>query len=343
MNEANTEKRPTSAELKKQIDEATKAAKEQKVKVDLLNSGLPITAIADRINGNSTTDAPKAESKSQPAQGSETPPAQPATEKVAAPQESVELKEWAKKKGINWDTPDSVLLELRKKDQEFHRKQAERKREMGERPPVGQPPQGWTPAPTYQPAYQPVPQYPNYAPNQRQVIENLARQYNMLPEDFERFAQLNRDMTSTMLEQERQRHQRELEEMKKENIKNSEFRELSADPVFRRPEVAEEFHNVLEQMQESEPDSFENDPYAYRKAFDRALQNIGRRNLERSFDTTQDAGFQLPKNPPKPLGTGAGGGRDLNENGVTMNEFERMSVEDKRKYLDSLRLVQPKY
>src|SRR5882724_9835476 len=110
-----TERRPTSAELKKQIEDATKAAKEQKTKSELVQSGLPMPVIADRINANSTTEAPKTESKSEPA----LPPAQPATEKAVVPQESTELQEWKKKKGINWDTPDSVALELRKLDQDF--------------------------------------------------------------------------------------------------------------------------------------------------------------------------------------------------------------------------------
>lgn len=335
--EVKTEKRMTSAEIKKQIEEAQRAERNSQKKSDLVKSGLPMTAIADQINAISTTEnqTPTA-SKSEPAQA----PAQPAAEKEIAPtQESIDLKEWKKKKGINWDTPDSVALELRRMDQEFHRKQAEiKKREAVERPPVAP---AWTPPPVYNPAPQPG-SYPNYAPNNRAMVENLARQYNMTPEDFERVTAVQRDLTAAMLEQERKRHAQEMEDMKRENIKNSEFRELSADPVFRKPEVMVEFHNVLERMQEQNPDSFSQDPFAFRRAYDLTLQNIGRRILESTDVPTDANGFQLPKTPPRPTNQ-AGSGRMTNENSLTQAEFDRLSVEQKRDYLQKLNLVQPKY
>jgi len=337
MNET-TEKRKTSAELKREIEQAQKAEKEQKVKSDLLQSGLPVTAIADRINANSTTETPKAESKSEPAATT-----QPATEKATVSKESVELQEWKKKKGINWDTPDSVALELRKLDQEFHKKRAEELKQNGDqRPPQAN---GWTPQSVYVPQ-PPMNPYPAYVPpvqNQRQIVENLARQYGVLPDEFEKITAIQRDLTAAMMEQERRRHAQELEDMKRENIKNSEFRELSADPVFRRPEVAKEFHEVIENLQSSDPSSFSQDPYVYRKAFDRALTNIARRNLESTTQYNDSPAFQLPNTPPRLLGQGSGGGRDANENGLTQAEFDRLSVEDKRKVLSQMGLVQPKY
>lgn len=340
MNEVTTEKRKTSAEIKKEIEAAQTAVRESNKKADLMKSGLPITAIADQINANSTTEAPKTESKSQPAQA----PAEPATEKATVQKtESVELQEWKKKKGINWDTPDSVALELRKLDQEFHRKRAEEvKRESVERPPVAP---AWTPNQYYQPAPQ-APSYPAYVQpvqNQRQIVENLARQYGVLPDEFEKITAIQRDLTAAMMEQERRRHAQELEDMKRENIKNSEFRELSADPVFRRPEVAKEFHDVIENLQASDPSSFSQDPYVYRKAFDRALTNIARRNLEGSVQYQEPSVFQLPNTPPRPLGQGAGGGRDANENGITQAEYDRLSVDEKRAVLSRMGLVQQKY
>lgn len=330
-----TEKRKTSAELKAEIQAAQTAVREDKKKTDLLQSGLPIAAIADQINANSTTQAPKTESKPQPAQT----PVEPAAEKATV--QSVELNEWKKKKGINWDTPDSVALELRKLDQEFHRKRAEDLKVPDQRPPQSN---GWTPQPTYPPP-QPVNPYPPYVQpvqNQRQLVDNLARQYGVLPDDFEKIAAIQRDLTAAMMEQERQRHAKELDDMKRENIKNSEFRELSADPVFRRPEVAKAFHEVIEDLQGSDPASFSQDPYVYRKAFDRALTNIARRNLEGSV-SVESSPFQLPNTPPKPLGISAGGGRETNENSLTQAQFDRLSVDEKRQVLSQMGLVQPKY
>ena len=332
--EVKTEKRTTSAEIKKQIEAAQKAENNAQKKTELVQSGLPISVVADRINAISRTDQAPSASKSEPAQQ----PAEPATEKETA--QSVELKEWKKKKGINWDTPDSVALELRRLDQEFHRKKAEeKKREAVERPAVP----AWTPPPAYTPPPQNA-SYPAYTPPPRQLVENLARQYNMTPEDFERITAVQRDFTGAMLQAERQRHEKELEDMRRENIKNSEFRELSADPVFRNEEVMIEFHNALERAQMENPDSFSQDPYAYRKVYDQALQNIVRRRiLERSDGSEiQGNGFQLPKNPPKPTGS-AGTGRMTNENSLSMAEFDRLSVDDKRKYMDRMGLVQPKY
>lgn len=204
------------------------------------------------------------------------------------------------------------------------------------------PPQ-WTPSSPYQPAYPPANPYPPYgAPDPKQMAEELARQYEFAPEDVRRLAKFNRDQFEAMMAAERQRHAQELDAIKRENVKNSEFRELAADPVFRKPEVAMEFHNVLEKMQESDPDSFSQDPRAYRKAYDQALINYARRNLEGSLPNTVQE-FQLPTNPPKPLGQGAGGGRDTNENGMTQAEFNALPVEEKRKVLDRMGLVQSKY
>jgi hypothetical protein len=342
MNEVTTEKRKSSAELKAEIHAAQVAERESKKKTELMQSGLPLTAIADQINANSTTQAPKTESKSQPAQA----PAEPATEKATVQKtESVELQEWKKKKGINWDTPDSVALELRKLDQEFHRKRAEEvKNGTDQRPPQAN---GWTPQPNFAPQ-PPVNPYPNYvqpAPvPSRQLVEKLAHQYGVLPDEFEKITAIQRDLTAAMLQQQRQLDQQKWEQMERENIKNSEFRELSADPVFRRPEVAKAFHEVIENMQVTDPSSFSQDPYVYRKAFDRALTNIARRNLEGAVPYQETPSpFQLPNTPPRPLGQGAGGGRDANENGLTQAEFERLPVDEKRKILSQMGLVQPKY
>lgn len=332
-----TEKRRTSAEIKREIEEASKQQRESKIKLDLKESGMPlVSAVASEINaiGSTTETSPQAGSKTEPAQ----PPAQPASERAAA--ESVELKEWAKKKGINWETEESVLSELRKRDQEFHRKQAERKaREATERPPVAP---AWTPPPAYQPNFQGNPGV--YAPPPpRAVIENLARQYQMTPEDVERLATFNRDFFEAMMGRERQRQAQELETLKNENMKNSIFRELSADPVFRRPEMALEFHNVLEEMQEIDPRSFEQDPSAYRRAYDKALANIGRRNLEGNMAMNGLQTSQLPTMPPRALGTGSGGGREEREDAISANEFARLPVDEQKKVLEKMGLVQSKY
>lgn len=319
-----TEQRSTAAEIKKQIDEATKAAKDGQ---------LPLTGtIANEINASTSTPAtePKTESKPDPAQA----PVQPAAERAAG-ENSVDLKEWAKKKGIDWKTDEATLSYLRKRDQDWHAKRQAEKAREGVTPPSFAPP-----PPGYQAPVQPT--QPPGIPS-RQVLENIARTYNMTVEDAERLATFNRDFFEVAMRNERAQWQTKIAEIERENQKNSVFRELSSDPVFRRPDVAYEFHNVLEQMQEADPQSFEQDPSAYKRAFDRALQNIARRNLEgQALQEGVPPGARMvtpPTMPPRPLGRGSGGGVYEAENAIDPVQFAKLSLEEKRKALDSLGLI----
>lgn len=343
-----TEKRKSSAELKKEIEAAQKSERETRVKTDLKESGLPLVAgVAADINASNSTPEPKpaTESRTEPAQS----PAHPASEKEAA--QSAALKDWAKKKGINWDTSDSVLMELRKKEQEFHAKrQADKERERQQQP-------QYPPYPPYaganlyppQAPYASTPQPMAPAVPSEEVLQNIARNYNITPEDAKRLISFNRDFFEVAIRNERQQWQQRMNDMERENQRNAVFRELSADPVFRRMDVAMEFHTVLDDMQSADPTSFEQDPNAYRRAYDRALVNIARRNLEgqplqegvppqaRSNESS------LPTNPPRPLGQGSGGGQYQNENSIDPKEFAKLPLEEKRKYLDGMGLVQSMY
>lgn len=326
--EQKPEARMTSADIKKQIQAKTE---------ELKNSGLPITGqVANEINANpSTPDKPaKAEVKADPQNEA------PKKVEDLKPQnnDSVDLKEWAKKRGIDWTTEDSVLAALRKSDQEFHRRQQERKAKE----PANQP--GYVP-----PAYNPPPAYtpPSYPqaqpPTNRAMLENLGRIYNMPPEDVERLMAFNRDFFQAASEQERNRLKAELDEIKRENIKNSVFRELSSDPAFRRPDVAVEYHKVLEDMQNNDPQAFEQDPNAYLRAYDRTLINIARRNL--TGQPLEEGVPPIPKpptNPPRPLGVGSGGGASENESGFDMRQFSKASVEEKARILEGMGLRPPR-
>lgn len=330
MSEQTPNEKVTSADLKKQIEEATKT---EKAKKSAKESSLPLTGmIANEINASaaSTPDATaKAEIKPQETSS----PAEKETAEGSMTQKSVDFKDWAKKKGIDWTTDDSVLSALHKSDQEFHKKQAERKaQDRQNQQSVPPPPSYAPPAPNYgyQPAYQPIPQ--------RQLVENIARQYNMLPEDVERLAAFNRDFFETAMKTERERQAKDMESIRVENQKNSVFRELSSDPVFRRPEVAMEYHRVLDEMQDQDPHSFEQDPNAYRRAFDRTLQNIARRNLEGQplQEGVSPNAYPItpPLNPPRTLGQSSGGGAYENENAIDLAQFAPLPLEDKRKLLE---------
>lgn len=325
MSEQKTEERQTAADIKKQIDEAKKA---EKHKDDVKASALPLTGqLANEVNATEST----------PAQSANKPQLEPPAAKgveVAKASQDAELQEWAKKKGISWTTESDVLAALRKSDQLFHEKQAREKRESATNgtPPAYQPPV-YVP-PTYQPPA-PVQQM------DRVIVANLARQYNMLPEDFERLMALNKDFYEASMARERANFQRELEAIKKDNEKNTVFRELSADPIFRRSDVGEEYHKVLEEMQASDPHSFDN-PSAYKVAYDRALINMQRRNLEgrplQEGVSPTPLPVSLPNTPPRPLGNGSGGGAQENENGIDPAAFAKLSLEEKRAMLSRVGL-----
>ncbi len=190
-----------------------------------------------------------------------------------------------------------------------------------------------------------MPPQPAYQPpvNQRQIVENMARDFNMTPDDVERIARFNYVQFQTMLDQQRQADAQKWEKIERENQKNSVFRELSTDPVFRRPEVAMEYFDVVERMQESDPQSFEQDPQRYKRAFEMALANIGRRQLEGRVLTegVSPAAIAMtpPSTPPRALGQGSGGGFYENENAIDPASFAKLSVDDKRKFLEARGLV----
>lgn len=347
-----TEKRTTSAEIKKQIAEATKAQRDQETKQELKDSGLPLAAVADRVNGLSTTTEEKPKTESKPEPTAVRP--ESAAEKEAAQQksdESAALQEWKKKKGITWDAPDSVLADMRRKDQEYHAKrqkdlELERQRNPYATPtyPYPQPPVPPVPNYGYQPnGLQPPTGYPPYSPsvNPRQVVESLARDFNLPADDVERLARFNHAQFQAMIAEQQRQWQQKMTEFERENQKNAVFRDLSSDPTFRRLDVAREYHNVLDQLQESDPESFEQDPTVYRRAYDRALANIGRRYLEGNWSSESvqnQNGFTPPTNPPKPIGNGSAGGFYENENAIDAKAFADLPLEEKKKVLDRMGL-----
>lgn len=319
MSEQKTEVRTTAADIKKQIEQA---------KEDLKNSSLPISGqLANEINASEST--PKAtnqvEVKPEPAtaaKGMETPTgADPG------------LKDWAKKKGIDWTTDESVLRALQLSDKQFHEKrQKEKSQEQTQ-----QPNHGYVP-----PVYAPAPQV--YAPppiNNRSIIENIARDYKLTLEDAEKLLMFNRDFYQAASREDRERYQKEIDEIKRAEQKNSAFRELSLDPALKNPDVAAEFSRLLEETQNRDPQSFEQDPMAYIKVRDNALINVYRRNLE---------GFQLqegtppmakpPTVPPKSLGKGSGGGALEDESGFDRDAFFKLKTpQEKKAYLEKMGLV----
>lgn len=326
----------TSAEFKSRLNQKIR---ESKAKTDIKESSLPINGmIAHEINA-SASEEPTKNSRPETTPGKDEVKPDPRTA-AATPvedrkQSPVDLLEWAKKKGINWTTEESVLAGLRKSDQEYHKWKEKQVQPSFTPPPMYQPP-----APSYPPPpqnYQP-PQPPN-----RAFVENMARQYNMLPDDFERFFALNKDFFEVAMRAEREKWDREMTLIKREGQKNSVFRDLSSDPVFRRPEVGAEFHHILDEMQTQDAQAFE-DPNAYKRAYDKALINIARRNLE-GHPLEEGIPPQVPMNnyppmtPPRPLGQGSAGGALENENELNMDQWNKLNPAEKRQWFKERGLI----
>ena len=318
--ELKTETRQTAADIKKQIEEA---ARIEKAKTGIKESGMPLTnQLANEINASESTpaNALKVEDKPEHQNG--------AAKGVEASKSSKggDSLEWAKKKGINWTTNEEILSAMQESDRLYHEKRQQDKIRQAANPPqpIYQPPV----APQYAP---PPPYVPPVQANQA-VLANIAQTYGIPIEDAARLMPLLNDFMQVAGRQQQAELKAQIDAIRIEGEKNSMFRELSSDPVFRNPVVGEEFHRVMDEMQASDPRSFEN-PTAYKRAFQQAVFNIGRRNLEgRSLQEGQplSPGNSLPLTPPRPLGNGSGGGAVEDEQGIDSQAFAKLSLADKK-------------
>lgn len=313
----------TAADIKRQINEAKEAMKE---------SGMPITGqLANEINASAESipqvTATKPEVKPEPVK------AAGKVESLSA--EDADLMEWAKKKGVaKWETDLTVLKALRKSDQDYGKWKAEEKAKGGDVR-TYQPPQ---PQSSYNP---PVSNTGMPVIQNRQVLENLAKQYDVAPDDFAKIMKINQDFYEVASRADRDRQQSEFETIRREQQKQAVFHELSSDPVLKNPEIAAEFQRIIQEKQSIDPNSFEKDPTAYIEAREKALNNYARRNLEGQIlqeGVSPQARMVLPTNPPRPLGRGSGGGSEVNESGINPEQFAKLTLEEKAALLRKMGL-----
>jgi hypothetical protein len=315
-----------------------------KMRIEQKQAELAQAKVAKRGQPLQEGKTPKVEDVKEPVKTEIAEPEKAQSEGVKTEPESVDLKDWAKKKwpqlkDVKFDSETSVLEALRKSEIEFHRKRQEKLKEQAQNAPPVAPvaPQPYQP-PYYQPqAYQPPP-----VPQNQQMLENIGRQYNMAPEDVERLLKFNRDQFEIMQRNYDQQIQQKFKAIQQETQKNTVFQELSSDPAFRNPEVLNEWHRTVEEMQDRDPQSFE-DPSSYRRAYDETLKNIGRRYLQGvNKGASKSDIFSPPSNPPRPTGL-SGEGALENENELSMAQFEKLDPDEQRKVLVRMGRVQPKY
>lgn len=269
-----------------------------------------------------------------PTPSPESPPS-PAPEPVPAPApvtpSSTEKPKddplkWAEGKGLK--SPEDMARALQQKEIEFHKRN--QAGHPGYRdftpdpaviPPPPPPPPNWQP----QPQGYGYPPPPNYGYQQPPVDpRQIASEYGMLPEDFDKVARLSADMTRAALNRERQRWEREIGDIRRTTERSDELMALMQDPAFRDNGVQREIHAVLD----SDPAIFQRERKPHTYAFERALSNLARKQLQQGI--TRD--IETPNKPPVTAG-GGNGSAHTEPFVVTEAVFNTWTVKQQEEYL----------
>lgn len=237
-------------------------------------------------------------------------------------------QDWMKKKGFK--SVEDMARSLRELERELTRSRQEKHKE----------------APVPPPVYQYPPQYPMQpAPSE----EDIARRYNLDPDDLRRVGPLIADMTDAKVERKIASTvmplHTEVKALQRELARERDFQTVREDPLFKNPRVQHEMHQILEQN----PSILEIEPAPWRYAFNEALRSLGRRIVEGSIepeDTPAVSGTApYPTTPPKTAGGGgqvvAGGPGIAPPNPLDPQKFSRMPAEDMKKVLEQMGARKP--
>lgn len=261
-------------------------------------------------------------------------PAEPAPESSAGAvpgpsgDDKPDWKKWIEKKGFK--STEDMVRSMRELERELHR------RGQG---------QGATPLPAIPgPSNTPRPYYPPQPPP-NESVEQLAKRYNLDPEDFQKVAPLAADIASAQVGQRIAPLMAELNRLNREVARNAELQSLKEDPAFENPRVQFEMHRILE----SNPSIIQNEPAPWRYAFNEALRTMGRRILDGSIEPITESkpvsgSVPYAMTPPR---TAGGGSAPTASQGIGIKPPERMSAEafkrlpaaEQRKVLEKLKAV----
>lgn len=238
--------------------------------------------------------------------------------------------EWAKKKGLK--TPEDMARLLRQKEQEFHQSRQKEQNQV--------PPQTWQPRPDngYQPTHQ-MPAMPFYQPPQPRLNPREIAQYypQLAPEDVERVMPIIVDAAEAISNRKmaafEQRWGVQVGAIQRDTERNNELMTLMQDSAFRDSRVQKEVHEVLD----SDPSIFQRErtPYAY--AYEKALANMTRKQLQQGViqETT-------PKNTPPVTAGGGNGSANTSPFKVTEQLFASWTDEQQDAYIKSNGRVLPR-
>lgn len=237
--------------------------------------------------------------------------------------------EWAKRKG--YKSPEDMARELLKKDQDYHR--SKQNQAAAPQPPV-QP--AWQPTPEMGFGYQPQPQY-QQPPQPRLSPRDVAQYYPQLsPDDVERVMPLVIDAAEAISNRKmaafEQRYGQQFGQIQRTTERNNELMTLMQDPAFRDERVQREIHAVLD----AEPSLF-NRPGAYSAAYEKALANMTRKQLQQGVATETPTG----QKPPVTAG-GGNGSANTGPLKVTEKEFESWTIKQQEAFINSNGRTVPK-
>jgi len=229
--------------------------------------------------------------------------------------------EWAKRKG--YKSPEDMARELLKKDQDYHANKA-KERESAR----VQPQQQWQPQPemgNY--GYQ---QPPAYAPQPRISPRDVAPYYPQLsPEDVERVLPMVVDAAEAISNRKmaalQQQFGQQFGEIHRTTARNNELMTLMQDPAFRDERVQREIHAVLD----ADPSIFQR-PGAYTIAFDKALANMTRKQLQQGIATESPTG----QRPPVTAG-GGNGSAFTSPQKISERDFDKWSLKEQEAFINS--------
>lgn len=163
----------------------------------------------------------------------------------------------------------------------------------------------------------------------------------MPPEDFERIlplinevADLKLSRTQAMLQA---KYDAQIADLSRESKRSSEFNQLLSDPLFTNEEVAFEINKIFE----ANPKRLQLEPTPWHNAFNEALANIARRNLQ-GTPQAEENGNPLPSAPPKSGGQSTSMSIPSNNPpGTVIDKFKRLDTKDMEKELLGLGAIKP--
>lgn len=311
---------PTAAQIKEQIDSKQRELKRESADKPVVTVPEPALEVKSATPENAV-ETPIANKPPEPApdSGAGEAPGPEGKDKPA-------WKKWIEKKGFKG--PEDMVRSMRELERELHRRSQ------------GNGAQAPTPALPENPPL-PRPSYPAPAPN----VEEIAKRYNLDPEDLQRVAPLAADIAASHTARELAPLKAELSSLRRELSRSSELQGLKEDPAFSDPRVQFEMHQILEMN----PSILQNEPAPYRFAFNEALRSMGRRILEGSIDSgpvtpTVSGPPALPTTPPRTAG-GSGSGSAPVASGsqppqkISMDAFNRLPAAEQRKILEGMGLI----